>query len=105
MLKDYFSIWDSQIFSSLLIKLKTFDGYNPETIEKFKNTNFYNQVCDRRVNGTSVEKLENVYNKEKLNRYISLTQTFREALKKTIDLLPVSYTVEIFKKLINQIIR
>ncbi|MBD3211212.1 MAG: hypothetical protein GF311_01295 [Candidatus Lokiarchaeota archaeon] len=72
-LKIKIFVWNNYTFRTLLEELSLFDDTISETIEGFKKTGFYHQVCDRRINGSSVENLNHIYNNENLNRNISLT--------------------------------
>lgn len=104
MLRDIFRIWKLYCFETMLNEFKNRQErlpgeiFNPNVIQKLKESDFFRQVRDRIIDGTSVENLK--VNEDKF-RIITMPQEFSNSVKMSYKYAPVIYCLNITKRLLD----
>lgn len=107
MLRDTFKIWNLYSFKTMLNEFKSRQErlpgeiFNSNVILNLKESRFFRQVRNRRINGTSVEDLNNIYEDEFLNKFINMSQEFRNSIRKMHKYAPLIYCLNITKRLLD----
>lgn len=107
MLRDIFEIWKLYSFEKMLNEFKKRQKslfgeiFNPNVILTLKEYEFFRQVRNRKIYGTSVENLNGIYRGEDLNKRINMSQEFRNSVKKAYKYAPVIYCLNITKRLLD----
>jgi len=82
-------------FESALEKI----NYDEKTKEILRNTQFFNDISERKINGKSVEKLKNI--NEGRNIKVNMSKIFHKCANNSLNNLPILYLLEITKAIIN----
>jgi len=100
-------VWNSYTFEKLLQEIREKQivlknkSIKLDTFNKLVITDFYKQIKKRRINGKSVEKINNIYEKENLNKFISMSEVFHDTIESSYKYAPILYILGITQKLMD----